>query len=135
MSAIGIVLEVGLLGTSVPRVVNHRLHLTLVVPLAPSRLGVEDLEEVLFDGRYLLLLLEVLLDVSDLEVVLEVVPLLLGLVIIREDELLHLEFRVHVFKILMQRIYEELIIAALNGGVHVELTDRAIQVHVVELEA
>ncbi len=57
LSVIGIVLDVGLLGSGLPRVVNRCLHLTLIVSLASSILGIEDLEEVFFDGRYLLLLL------------------------------------------------------------------------------
>jgi len=67
-------------------------------------LGVEHLQEVLLDISDLLLLLQVLLNVIDLESRLQVVPLLIWLVLSRTvKNLLQLEFLVKVLEILVER--------------------------------
>jgi hypothetical protein len=99
-----------------------------------SILGVEYLQEVLFDGRYLLLLLEVLVDVPDPEIRFQVVPLLVGLIALRENELLDLELAMHVLKVLVERVNKQVIVTTLDRRIHVVLADIVVEIHIIKLE-
>jgi hypothetical protein len=80
-----------------------------LIGLSTRILGIEDLEEIFLNCRYLLLLFEVLIYVSDFKVCLEIIPFLIRLVSGREHKLFDLELAMHVLEILVDCINKEFI--------------------------
>jgi len=113
LSVIGKVLVVDFISSAISRVVNHLLELALI-SLAASVLRVEYLKEIFFDGSHSLFLFKIFVNISDLEIVFEVIPFLVGLIIVCKDELFNLEFIMHVLEILIESIYEEIVVTALD---------------------